>query len=69
MSTTANSLAFNTAEAATPDSLPILPHEPTPLAEGEAAGELGMDDGAEQSRHRLLSGPALPQGRRSLFRR
>ena len=69
MSTTANSLAFSAAEAAFPDSLPSLSHEPTELSKGEATGELGMDDGADLGGHGLLSRPALPQGRRSLFRR
>jgi hypothetical protein len=69
MSTTANSLASIAAEAASPDTLPSLSRDSTALANGEANGELGMDDGADLGGHGLLSRPALPQGRRSLFRR
>jgi hypothetical protein len=65
MSTTANSLASIAAEAASPDTLPSLSRDSTALANGE----LGMDDGADLGGHGLLSRPALPQGRRSLFRR
>ena len=69
MSTTANSLASSAAEAASPDILPSPSHDPTALAKGEATAELGMDDSADLGGQGLLSRPALPQGRRSLFRR
>jgi hypothetical protein len=60
------------ASDAVPASAESAPDDASGLgagADGEAGGEFGMDDGADLGGHTLLSRPAAPQGRRSLFRR
>jgi hypothetical protein len=60
-------LTVGNAESVASETLPSYPA--SPVADGVAAGEGGMDAGANIGAHALLSRPSLSQGRRSLFRR
>ncbi len=69
MSEAPNSLPASEAESAFPESATEDASGLVAGADGEDCDEFGMDNGTNLGGHTLLSRPALPQGRRSLFRR
>jgi len=69
MNTDPDSLKAGDAEPASPEAVSELGCGLVAGANREPCGEFGINDGADLGGHTLLSRPAVPQGRRSLFRR
>ena len=69
MSEAQNSLPASDAESVSAESAPDRTYGPAAEAGGEPSGGFRMESGSDVGGHTLLSRPAVPQGRRSLFRR
>ncbi|HEY0202672.1 MAG TPA: hypothetical protein VGC15_00800 [Acetobacteraceae bacterium] len=64
-----SSMPITDGEFTQPEAGQGDPSASSPMAERELGGTSGTGYGAGPDEHSLLSRPALPQGRRSLFRR